>query len=280
MHLISKKLCDVVSAFFVGVFCVFCQSPAYAQRGSQMPLPNSDVPPATANDGFPGFFDTNMANTNSFVFDVPTFNFDYGVNEKLTIGANGIGALFLVTTFTPILSAKLRYRLFSTENMRDTLTVYGTYAKLRKTPKNPSTMFEAVVMTNNFTYYFNERSQIYASTLVGRLQYTESVSSEIDYQKLSLTPVIVSVGYQHFFTERLGLSPLLIYNFLSKVQLDSAQAAVSTSNSAAASSSNLMIRVNLDVKLGDSFLLSAYQLSTFTDEGLSSLPWVSFMYRW
>lgn len=276
----SPKPCDVFFRLFIGLFCAFYQMTAYAQRGSQNPLPNTDVPPSTANDGFPGFFDTNMANPGSAVFDFPTFNFDYGLNEKLTIGANSLGALFLVSTFTPVISAKARYRLLSTEKMRDTLTVYGTYAKLKETEKTPSTLFEAILMTNNFVYYFNEHSQIYVSTVVGRLQLTESVLSEINYQKISLSPVIVSVGYQHFFTDRIGVSPLLIYNFLSNVQLDSAQAAVSSSNSTAIGSSNLMLRVTLDVKLGNSFLLSAYQLSTITDEGLSSLPWVSFMYRW
>ena len=53
---------------------------ALAQRGADYTL--DGTAPTTPSSGFPGMFDSNVADKGSFVADLPSLSADYGLTEK------------------------------------------------------------------------------------------------------------------------------------------------------------------------------------------------------
>lgn len=272
LYKVFRLLIAILSIFNFYPIC-------YGQRGNNFSFPQENAP-QTPLDGFPGFFDTNMAQNDSFVFDLPSFTLDFGLSDRLTLGINSLGAFFTSVSLQPLLLAKARYRLFSTPQFRNALTFYGGYSNISKTKNNPSSHANALLFSNNFNYYLNENSQLYGSLLFGHIDYSVAEASSPDFEKTSFRPFFISLGYQYFFSDWVGVSPLVIYNAYSHIEFDSSQIAFQSESKLAAESSNAIFRLALDTKIGDNFLLTIYGIISFAGSNSFATPFVSCMYRW
>ncbi len=95
---------------------------ALGQRGTTTHSPTDSNSPLR---GIQGFFDTELTEPGKFAFDFPSFQVEYGINHRWSIGLNGLTALAMFTDKrTPSIGLKLRHSIHSTPSLRVTASGY------------------------------------------------------------------------------------------------------------------------------------------------------------
>jgi hypothetical protein len=94
---------------------------AFAQRGGD--FVGSEVPDETPRKGFPGLFNTHMAEKDGVVVSAPLPQVDYGLSEHLTVGFNVHPSLSVGEGYPPGAIGRLRYRLHSAGKVASVATL-------------------------------------------------------------------------------------------------------------------------------------------------------------
>jgi hypothetical protein len=192
-----------------GIFALLTLSgPTLGQRGE----PNSASPHAmtTPTSGYPGFFDTNMAEPGSIVVEwpplllpfipMPSIQVDYGVTDTLTVGTNA-----LVTTLPWLLGArgaslKVRTMLIGDAEFQSTATFYGSW--IGATEFNASWQ----MATSNNTFKLAPNHLASAQAMVMNVGIESGSESSVNYTNLRLTTLGLGGGYQFIVSETAALS--------------------------------------------------------------------------
>lgn len=255
--------------------------PVIAQRGEILEAKSELFTNPT--QGFPGFFDTNMAAKDSLVVEwppiilpiipVPSIAVDYGVSDTLTVGTNA-----LVTTVPWLLgakgvSAKARSLIYGSETMQSVATVYAGYIGA----KDLSTSWQ--VLTSNTAWKIGSKHIVAAQATIINLGVEMGAPSSLDYTNLRLSTLGLGGGYQHLLSETTAISTYLLAPALTSVEADT----VSTNLNANfdVSSGNAMwgvARTSVDYR-SDEWV---YSLGAMYVHGLyrGLLPWFSATRRY
>ncbi|MEN9529469.1 MAG: hypothetical protein RI932_1342 [Pseudomonadota bacterium] len=125
------KRAKIGSSIFL--VAVLFHASAEAQRGKNIPYRADEIGGAnTASSGIPGVFDTELAREREFIAEFPLLSIDYGINERWTIGTNGVTTLFGLSALaqrefnqnSPSFYLKSRHAVFADSGWKGTLTGY------------------------------------------------------------------------------------------------------------------------------------------------------------
>lgn len=179
------------------------QSTAEAQRGKAF---QQDEPvPARGGSGFPGFFDTHQVKSGAFALDIPYLSLWYGLSDKLSIGANGLGIISMVAEQS-LYYAKLRYRLWSQDSMVSTLSTRIGYAATSNKYRSERFGFGSVTSS---TAISESWGTITGTVTIGNLlANATSLDSRFMMEvteKVRIRGLLLAGSYEHFFTKHLGI---------------------------------------------------------------------------
>jgi hypothetical protein len=113
-----------VALLVVAAAAALAPAAAHAQRGGD--YVGRDSPGQTPRTGFPGVFNTHMAEESGVVANVPLMQLDYGLSGDLTAGINLLPA-FVNTP--PGAIGRMRYRLHSAGALTSVATVMVGYGR-------------------------------------------------------------------------------------------------------------------------------------------------------
>ncbi len=222
-----------------------------AQRGESV-----DSSPAvftSPTQGYPGFFDTNMAEPQTMVIEwppiilpfipVPSIAMDYGVNERLTLGTNA-----LMTTIPWLLgvksaAVKARTLLIGNESMQSTATGYLGYfgggAGL--------TMYWQLFTSNN-AWKVAPSHIVSANAAFINFGLEAGESKKTDYTSIQLSTVALSAGHQYLVGENSSISTYVMLPAWSSVNIDTVSAAFDiNSNASRGDTMWAMARMSFDL---------------------------------
>jgi hypothetical protein len=282
MNCLQKSFINVAAV----IFCTIIPSlTAVAQRGSTF---EGDAKPwQSPSQGFPGYFDTNVAAKGSVVVDfppilviipMPFMAVDYGVSDTFTVGTNAI-----LTTVPWLFGAvggtiKIRSLLYGDETHQSAGTYYGgVIATTRGTPLK----FYYQVMTWNHSYRLGARH-----SLSGHVNYTRfnvAYGEETSLERISISQASLMLGGGYGFqisptwALRLnGISPVI-----QSIDADTTTAALSQSQTLGNTKSASAIYVaQAEYRASDAWLLG-FGLLGFSASGSDAVaPWFSWARRW
>ncbi len=250
-------------------------SEAHAQRGRG--YGTYKPAPVTANNGFSGMFDTEQATASSVVLDLPTSLFEYGINDRLSLGVY-TGPLLLNLLGMGTLIAKTRYQVYGNGRTSVALTGYlGAWVP-------GVTGFGYLGMgTLNANFFLDSNQAIGLSFLASRVGLTLGTLGTIDYLSAAGTLAFLSAQYRFYAGKDFTLEALLGSFVVQSVDVDSAGFGASAQfGIASLSDGGGMARVTADFRAGESFLLSPqfWLISVAGEETLLlPLPFFNVSYR-
>jgi|GEM_PF-4119260 len=274
---------------------VAISSAAYAQRGGTYTLDGE--PPTTRASGFPGLFDSNVAERGSFVLDIPSLAVDYGLTDNMTIGTSGVMALALALG-SPALYVKARYRFLTSPTIASAFTAYSGYLTNRVGSRDTTLDAYLVGVSNNTTYYFSERSYLNAFFFYLKVGANQNKEDDGEYANASFSTLLFGASYQHWLNGVLGPQATLGLSVYQNLSIDSSTVAVSENIGGVGglASGMLFLRLTPELRLGR-WLLSP-SLIGYVDLGKASsskgssdsekddsggagvLPWINATVKW
>jgi hypothetical protein len=235
---------------------------AWAQRGSNYE-PKS-LPPQTPLTGFPGLFDTNVADEGSLVVGMPSFAVDYGLTDHLSVGANGWSLLPLVSG-VPSIIVKTRYRFLSESSVQSTVSLHGGYIGFRPS-SGPRIDAFLSILTNNTSFFIGDQTLLNLSLLRFSVSGTSGQRTDLDYSAIGFTGYFAAIGGQHFFGKSFGAGVLLMQPLYVDIAVDSAVASGNVNSFVSAGSSSYPgIRLMGEFRLGKRWLLSPGAFISYSD---------------
>lgn len=268
-----------LSFAFVSLFVI---PAAFAQRG--FGYSHQDAPFIAPLTGYPGFFDANVADKNSFVFDLPTFAADYGVTENLTLGTNALLAVPLLAG-VPLVYGKARYRFFSEKNMASALTVYSGFltgtAKSSKGHTARST-YTVAMISDNTTFYLSERTTLTAFLFAALFYAQVGTPGDLEYTKANFNFSFAGVNFQHWVTDWFGPQIVALSTLHYNADIDSTGASLSANNGVLSASKNfVLVRGLLEFRAGNWLLSPGMGLLLSPGTGnQSTFPFLSGTVKW
>ena len=262
-------------------------SQAFAQRGAD--YTGTGKPWDSNTQGFPGFFDTNMAAPGSIVTETPalfwiiptpSLSVDYGVNESLTVGTNA-----LVTGLPWIfggngISLKVRSLIYGSDTNQSTATLYTGYIHFRNNSDPVYSNYQ--VATWNHAWRPSARHTFSTQVMYFRLALDSGSSSSINHAKVAATLGTLGGGYGLRLTERWGMGLNAFFSAYTGFEIDSAGASMDQQSKALSSDSTILfLRFLTDCRLSENWLLSFGIVGIGTSgSGLTPGPWISAAKRW
>lgn len=273
----------------INIFRTFCltlsiigiSADAFGQRGAMRPGSPSSF--TTPNQGYPGFFDTNMVDHGSVVVEwppiilpiipMPSIALDYGVSDTLTVGTNA-----LISTVPWMLGAKgfsikARTLVYGTETMQSVATVYGGYIGATEFASS----WELV--TSNTAWKLAPRHVISGQLMFMNFGAEVGKETSAEYTNLRLSSAAAGAGYQFLLTEETAISSYLLGALSTSVESDTVAANLSADLNVTSGDALWGIaRISADIKTGDWL----YSLGGVYIHGLGGniLPWFSATRRW
>ena len=191
-------------------FGVCFSSPSFAQRGATY---EGDAQAwESPTQGYPGYFDTNVADEGKFVLEfppliygiipMPSMALDYGVSKTLTVGTNS-----LVTTLPWLfggqgLSLKARSLVYGTLQHQSAATVYAGYIGIQgNTPA--SVIYQNA--TWNHAWRFANSHAVTAHANYLRLSADIGKTNSISHSEISITTFLLGAGYTYTIDEAANL---------------------------------------------------------------------------
>ena len=250
---------------------LFC-GVAFAQRGANYTA--ETTPDSLPGQGFPGMFDSRMADAGKFSLDIPSLAADYGVNERLTIGTNGWAVGALAFGF-PVLYGKIRYRFLSTESVSSVHTVYLGAATNRLSKNNAKSDGYFFGLSNNTSFLLGDRGELTATFFYVQLSQKQQESDTKMYSNAAVSTLLAGLTYQHWVTNWFGPSAMVLLAPYVGVDADSSGAAISARVSGG---QVLILRAYAEFAAGQSWLLSPgfYQISSLSEGAAESIPFPVF----
>ena len=254
---------------------------ANAQRGAMRPgSPSSFTNPA---QGYPGFFDTNLADHGSLVVEwppiilpiipVPSIAVDYGVSDTLTVGTNALISTLPWLFGAKGISLKARTLVYGTDSAQSVATVYGGYIA------GPEFSSSWELFTSNTAYKLAPRHVVSGQLMFLNLGVELGKESEINYTNIRFSTAAVGGGYQFLLTDRIAISSYLLAALANSVESDTVAANLSADlNVTSGDALWGVARVSADIKNGDWL----YSLGGVYMHGIFGkvLPWLSATRRW
>jgi hypothetical protein len=241
--------------------------------------------------GYPGFFDTNMAEPKAMIIEwppiilpiipVPSIALDYGVNERLTLGTNGLLSSLPWLLGVKAGTLKARSLLYGTESMQATATAYLGYFGAGE----QMDMYWQLLTSNNAWKVSPKNIVSLNATFInfglegGDLKSTEYMSAQ-------LTSATVGGGHQYLWRDTMSISNYLMLPVWTSVNVDTAAAALDLNgNLSRGSFMWLLARTSLDLRselwvysLGVMYASGSISELLPTKSGLA--PWFSATRRY
>lgn len=243
------------------IFLILYSQEGLAQRGALFDG-SAGLKPVTPLSGFPGSFDTETAQRNSWVVDFPPVaelsddfftslilgaplaSIQYGVTDNLSIGTNPLTAFPLIAGI-PLLYLKSRYSFFSSPKFA---AVLNTGVGLIPSKKNQMSL---VSFGSNSSYFFDEKSWVnfFFNAFYANLRIGEPASA--NYLNLTSKAFYLGGGYQNFVTSWLGPQVTLLIPVIAEGHLETSGRDLSARINPDYILSSTVIRVSTDVVLGN-----------------------------
>jgi len=243
----NYKVITIVLAF------IWCKSQvATAQRGEQLEArPGLFTSPT---QGYPGFFDTNMAEPETMVIEwppiilpftpLPTVALDYGVNERLTLGANALMTTLPWLVGVKSAALKARTLLHGTETTQSTATAYLGYFGGGKT----FNMYWQLLTSNN-AWKVAPNHILSANAAFINFGLVSGDLKSTNYNNIQITTASIGAGHQYIWTEDKSFSTYIMLPAWSSIKIDSATAALDVDTDASSGDAMWgLARLSLDVR--------------------------------
>ena len=201
---------------------------ALAQRGETLEAkPGLFTSPT---QGYPGFFDTNMAEPEALVVEwppiilpiipVPSIAVDYGINERLTVGTNALLTLLPWIAGVKSATVKARTLLYGSESMQSSATAYLGYFG----GGEGLDMYWQLITSNN-AWKVSPRNIVSANAAFVNFGLEAGDLKGADYTSMQLTTGTIGGGHQFIWDETLSVSTYVMLPFWTSINLDTAAAA-------------------------------------------------------
>jgi hypothetical protein len=231
-----KNLVLKYQKVFLCLVLYLTQSEIFAQRGGS--YTDTSSPWNSSTQGFPGYFDTNMAKPKSLVVEfppmilgiipTPSTAVDYGVSETLTVGTNAI-----VTTIPWLFRArgfslKVRSLMYGDESQQSAMTYYAGFLS-----SNTSTELLANyhVFTWNHAWRFAPSQSLYGHANFHRINIELNNIDELNHAMIHLTTFLIGGGYEYEFSNTWSLRGDVLGSIYQNLEADSAVSTVNLSAS-------------------------------------------------
>jgi hypothetical protein len=212
---------------------------ALAQRGETL-----EAKPAlltSPTQGYPGFFDTNMAEPGALIVEwppiilpiipVPSIAVDYGVNERLTVGTNALLSFLPWIAGVKSATVKARTLLYGTESMQSTATAYLGYF-------GGSMNMYWQLLTSNNAWKLSPDNIVSANAAFINFGLESGDLKGTDYTSIQLTTGAIGGGHQYLWDETISISTYVMLPIWTSVNMDTSAAAFDLNGDA--SRGNLM----------------------------------------
>lgn len=154
---------------------------ANAQRGLTTHEPAIDSSPSR---NVQSFFDTQMVQSGRFSFDFPSFQTDYGVNERWNVGVNALTLIPLLNFTTPLtLGLKVRHSLYSNEQWRAVISGQYFQIPFENNPDpvlNDASGVSRITLANLNISRLQNQNEFGLSTIYAHLNSTQNPGSASD----------------------------------------------------------------------------------------------------
>lgn len=202
---------------------------ALAQRGETLEARPSIF--NTPTSGYPGFFDTNVAEPGAIVVEwppiilpiipVPSIAVDYGVNERLTVGTNAMLTILPWAAGMKSVTLKARTLLYGNEDMQSAVTGYMGYFG---GAANTSMYWQLLTTNNAWRTSPNHVFAANAAFINFGLEAGDLASTE--YSNMQLTAGTLGGGHQYIYSDTTSISTYLMLPISTAIQVDSAAIAL------------------------------------------------------
>jgi hypothetical protein len=256
-------------------------STGFAQRGEISNANASAFSHPTA--GFPGFFDTNLADKNSLVVEwppvilpfipMPSIAVDYGVTETLTVGTNALVSTLPWLVGARGISVKARTLIAGTDSMQSAATFYGAY--IGSSSLNASWQ----MVTSNNSWKIAPRHIVNGQAMLMNFGFESGSEASLDYTNLRLTALSLGAGYQFLVSETAAISGYILAPAYTSLESDSVAANISANLDARSGQMMWGIgRASLDIRRDD----WVYSIGGLYLHGMlpGVQPWFSATTRW
>lgn len=231
----------------------YCQATAlYAQRGELAQARPSIF--TTPTQGYPGFFDTNMAEPETMVIEwppvilpfipVPSIAMDYGLNERLTLGTNAL--MTAVPWLLGIQSAAVKARtlLYGSESMQSTATAYVGYLGGGKS----LTLYWQMLTSNN-AWKVSPSHVLSANAAFVNFGLEAGDLKSTDYASIQLSTAAISGGHQYIINDTMAISSYVMIPVWTSVNVDTISAALDLDTNARKGDAMWgMVRASFDMR--------------------------------
>lgn len=274
----------LILAFFHLGAALFKPSECFAQRGQDYIQQSNSI--QTQLDGYPGFFDTEMAPRQTAVIEIPTSSMDFGINENLTVGTNALSALTALQGLKKtLIFGKVRYRIFSDKYLRSTITLNSIFSVPFLYKENSTKVFS---LTNNYSFITNENLW-YDFSINFAMLSNESLNKEIHqryYEKIDAKLVTLTAGFHFFPYTSFGFQSHMTLPIYLNAMIDSPGLSLNfQSNNLDPINQFLGLRILADYKINDWSLFSfgalgAFRLGSQSEDSKSYiLPLIFYSWR-
>ena len=236
---------------------------AFAQRGQVSSQYSTS--PKTPSSGFQGFFDAEQLDAGTFTGDLPSFSVDYGINERLSVGTNGLLLLGLPFGVNSIL-LKTRYRYYSDGRVVSALSLYGGGVLIGSMGYGYLGVF-----SSNTSVYLDSVQSIGLSLVWARFGLAAGELGDIDYVRAGVSLGFVSGQYRIALHRNILLEFLLGTFVAQSIDVDTAGQSLNLdAGLGALSAGSLVSRASADIRIADRVLLSPqlYILASFGNNPL------------
>jgi hypothetical protein len=268
-------------AVLQGVAMTSLSSNAFAQRGSMDPgNPSSFTNPT---QGFPGFFDTNMAEHGTLVVEwpplllpfipMPSLAVDYGVSDTFTVGTNALVSTLPWLFGAKGISLKARTLVQGSATSQSVATVYGGYLA----GTDFSTQWQ--ILTSNNAWKLAPKHIISAQAMFLNFGLEIGKQKNLNYTNLRFSSLSIGGGYQYLFSDTAALSTYVLAAAATSMEADTVAANLSADlNASSGQTSWGITRASLDLRSEDWVysLGGAYTFGTIN----MVVPWLSATRRW
>lgn len=236
----------------VTVILALISNRSLAQRGESI-----DSNPAvftSPTQGYPGFFDTNMAEPHSMVIEwppiilpfvpVPSIAMDYGLSERLTLGTNAL--MTSIPWLFGIKSAAIKARtlLYGNESMQSTATGYLGYFG----GGAGVTMYWQLFTANN-AWKVAPSHIVSANAAFINFGLEAGDLKKTDYTSVQLSTLAASLGHQYLLGENSSISTYVMLPAWSSINIDTVAAAFDVnSNASSGDTMWAMARMSFDLR--------------------------------
>jgi hypothetical protein len=259
---------------------------AFGQRGQSY---GGHAKPWSANtQGFPGYFDSNMAEENSLVVEFPPMLLgivptpfiavDYGVTETLTVGTNAAWTVLPYLFGAKSLSVKARTLLIGDQSEQASATYYGGVISI---PTDTSLNAYYHILTWNHAWRIASSHTLSAHGNLIRMNLEQGTIRDLNHAQLNFDAMMLGAGYGYEFNERWSLRGNGIITAYQSIEADTAAATFNQSlNIKSISSYTSIATAQFEYRSSEKWLFG-FGATRFGFAGNSlGAPWFTWARRW